>query len=142
MSVRDLLQRLQAQPPGAPVDWRKIREDMHDEHDRATTTEERVALLEIFKAVMDLVKRSGLTPEDMEKFKEANLKDYRLLIVKEALVGENICTETLDAVTQREVAAGRMAQDDNLREAAVSGMAAPHLSRAELIAMEAKKKSG
>lgn len=141
MSVNDLLQRLQAQPAGAPIDWQKIREEIHDEHDRATTTEERVALLGIFTAVMDLVERGGLSHEAMEKFRAARLADYRLLIVKECLVGENVCTETLDAVTQREVVAGRMAPDDELRKNAVLAMAAPHLSRAELIAMETRRGS-
>lgn len=133
MSASDLLQRLQAAPPGAALDWRKIREEIHDEHERATTTEERVILLGIFKAVMDLIERSDLDHEDLEKFREARLTDYRLLIVKEALIGENVCTETLDTVTQREISAGRMSPDDSLRETAVVGMAAPHLSRVELI---------
>ena len=50
-------------------------------------------------------------------------------------MGTNVCVETLDAVTRREVEADRMAPDDELRVAAVNGMAAPHYSRAELEAL-------
>lgn len=136
-----LLQRLQATGPGDSLDWRKIREEIHDEHDRATTTAERVTLLEIFQAVMNQVERSGLSPEDLESFKDARKKDYNLLIVKETRVGENVCTETLYAVTEREVAVGRMAPDHPLRAAAVEAMAAPHLSREELVAIAQGKRA-
>jgi hypothetical protein len=132
MSANDLLQRLKTMPSSAPLEWTKIREEIHDEHERAETMEERVILLEIFKAVMDQVERAGLTTDDLTTFRAARLKDYRLLIVRECMIGENVSTETLDAVTQREVAADRMAPDDELRQLAVKGMAAPHLSPAEL----------
>jgi hypothetical protein len=41
-------------------------------------------------------------------------------------------------VTNREVAAGRMTEDHNLRKLAVDGCAAPHLTHAELLAKHAK----
>jgi hypothetical protein len=54
MSVSDLLQRLEAQTAvGAPMDLLQIRQDMHAEHKRATTTADRKAVLGIHKAVMD-----------------------------------------------------------------------------------------
>ena len=87
---------------------------------------------------MDRVERSGIVQE-LEMFKEARRQDYALLITKEALVGENVCAETLDAITEREVAAGRMAPEDPIRQGAVAAMAAPHFTRAELVAMEADK---
>lgn len=67
MSASELLQRLEAHPLDAPLDWRKIREEIHEEHERATTLEERVTLLAIHKAVMDEVERSGIAAENMEK---------------------------------------------------------------------------
>ncbi len=51
------------------------------------------------------------------------------------MVGTNVCVGTLDEVTRREIDAGRMAEDDELRNLAKMSMAAPHLSRAELIAL-------
>lgn len=140
--MSDVLQRLRSLPLGAPLDWRKIREEIHNEHERATTTNQRVTLLGIYQTVMDTVERSGgIAREDLGDFKDARLKDYRLLIVREALVGENVCAETLNAITEREVAAGRMAPYDTLRRTATLGMAAPHLSRAELIALDAEQRS-
>ena len=51
------------------------------------------------------------------------------------MVGTNVCVETLDEVTRREIDAGRMAEDDELRNLAKMSMAAPHMSRAELLAL-------
>jgi hypothetical protein len=48
--------------------------------------------------------------------------------------------EKLDAVTQREVAAVRMAPDDELRELAEAAVFAPHYSHVELVAMEEEKR--
>src|SRR5260221_1018087 len=115
MPTSDLLRRLQENPPGSPLDWRKVREEIHDEHERAVTSDERATLLQIFGLVMDLVERqAALNAEDLKQFRNAREADYRLLIVKEALVGENVCTETLDVITPREDAAGRMTADHEL----------------------------
>ena len=32
--MSELLQRLAAMAPGETLDWRKVREEIHDEHDR------------------------------------------------------------------------------------------------------------
>lgn len=53
MSARDLLQRLQNQPLGTALDWRALREEIHDEFERATSGEDRAILLAIFQTVMD-----------------------------------------------------------------------------------------
>jgi hypothetical protein len=41
----ELLERLKAIAPDETLDWLKVREEIHDEHDRATTTAERVRYL-------------------------------------------------------------------------------------------------
>ena len=87
---------------------------------------------------MDIAETT-VAPEDLKTFQGARLKHYKTFIVQEALVGENVCVETLNAITQREIAAGRMTPDEELRKTAEMGMAAPHLSRAELMAMAAKQ---
>ena len=81
---------------------------------------------------MDVVE-SQLAPEQLSIFQETRRKHYSSFIVEEALVGENICVETLYAITSREVEAGRMAPDHNVRKAAEMGVAEPHMSRAELV---------
>ena len=90
---------------------------------------------------MALVKQSGVTPKGSEKLRQTRLKDGHLLIVRKSLVGDKIRPETIDPVTQSEVAAGRMTPGDDLCKAAVPAVAAPYLSRPELIAMDANKRT-
>ena len=123
--------------PGAPlVNWREINKEICNEFGRATTEDYRIALLEGFKSTMDIAETT-VAPESLRVFQDARAKQYKLFIVEEALVGENVCVETLHAITQREIAAGRMLPDNELRKIAEMGMAAPHLSRAELMATAA-----
>jgi hypothetical protein len=55
------------------------------------------------------------------------------------MVGANVCADTLAAITQREVAEGRMAPDHELYVMAHQQVALPHRSRAELVALAAQK---
>lgn len=136
-----VLQRLQSMKPGDPLDWRQVREQIHDEHARAASTAERVALLETYRVVMDAAeKESGFDAENLEAFRETRLKDYHLLLVQEARIGDNACVETMYAVIEREIAAGRMSPDDTLRETAVKFMAEPHMSREELMEEDRRKR--
>lgn len=129
-----LLDRLLHAEDGAPLNVPAIREEIHDEFKLAKTPGERASLLAIFKAVMDAVERSGsLEPEELKAFQDARSKDYNLLIVSESLVGESVCTEILNEVTQREVSDGRMEPDHELRTLAVNAMAAPYVSKGQLI---------
>jgi hypothetical protein len=138
MSETSLLQQL-LDAPGAPLtNWREIVEEVNAEFARCTTSDCRVALPATFKATIDIAETT-VVPEDLETFRQARLRHYKSFVVQEATIGGNVCVETLDAITQREVAAGRMAPSDSLREVAVASMAAPHLSRAELVAMEEAK---
>lgn len=141
MRVDELLQRVQANPDAAPPDWAEIREEMLEAHERAETTEERVALLEVFDALMDLVERSAVAPDELAAFRRTRLTDYRQMVVREAQIGDSICVETLDAVTQREIDAGRMSPDDELRDRVAREMAAPHATRAELMARDAERRA-
>lgn len=134
MSASELLQRVKSLPRDQPIDWASIREEIHDEFDQAKSEDDRVLLLGLHQAVLDLVERqANLPPDDLAAFRKTRLQDYHLLIVKEVVVGEHVCTETLDAVSKREMQAGRMAPDDALRQAATQGISEPHLTRAELV---------
>ena len=119
--------------PGAPlINWREIIKEVEAEFAKAETSERRASLLNVFSTTMNAAETT-VAAEDLETFREARKKHYKLFIVQEALVGEVICVETLDEVTRREISAGRMSPDDRLREIAEQGMAEPHLSRAELL---------
>jgi len=51
--------------------------------------------------------------------------------------GGDVSVEMLVAVTGREIAAKRMAEDHELRRMALAGAAAPHLSHAQLVTKHA-----
>ena len=96
-------------------------------------------LLAIFKIVMDEVERH-LGDENLEQFRRERAKDYNVLIVRESLIGENVSVDKLAAVTDREVGAGRMPPDHELRKLAVRGIGAAHLSPTELKALAEPEK--
>jgi len=146
MGVNDLIESLaSAGESGQEIDFRAIRKRIYEEHDRATTIEDRVKLIQVFNLIMDLVERNlernGTAPNVIQEFRNARESDYRLLLVKESMVGENVCAETLAAVTQREVSAGRMAPDHTLYTMAQEQVAGPHVTRAELVAIAAQKRA-
>jgi hypothetical protein len=87
-------------------------------------------------------------PKLIEDFRKARQQDYNIFIVKECtvgldtpVVGGDVSVERLMAVTNREVASGRMSEEDSLRKTAVQAAAAPHMSDAELVAKHAKLKA-
>jgi hypothetical protein len=123
MSVRELLESLDQIRPGEPLNWLQIREGILREHERATSGADRDALLAIHTSVMDAVDRSmmdaverGEVERDaLAAFRKARRQDYCRLIAFEAQVGDQISPQKLDGITRREVEAGRMAPDDELR---------------------------
>jgi hypothetical protein len=141
MSASDLIKRLEAMPPGLPLNWREIRDEIQREADTPNTPEERVLLLWLFNRTLDQAEWEvgEVAPEKLDELRKVRAADYRMLLVKEALVGENVCADTLYEVTGREIEAGRMVPDDSFRKFAAKGVSEPHFSRAELIKLAAKK---
>jgi hypothetical protein len=90
-------------------------------------------------SVLNLVKPT-INPDDQAKFQEASENIYKLHIVQECTIDGQICIETADAVTRREIDAGRMSPKHNLRHVAEMGMRAPHFTRAQLLQAEAEKR--
>ena len=120
---------------GAPfLNTQEIFDEISNEFEKASTDEDRSNLLNTLVSVMNIVLPT--IPEDkVAEIKEANRKIYHSFIVQESVIAGNVCVETLYQVTSREIAAGRMTEDNNLRKIATDGMAEPHNTRAELIAM-------
>ena len=132
MADSTLLEQLMDKP-GAPfVNWEDIIKQVDEDFPLADTEAKRVALLAVFKATMDIAE-SNVAAEDIEKFRDARSKHYKSFLVQECLVGEDVCTETMFAVTAREISAGRMSANDSLCQLVEAAMAAPHLTRAELL---------
>src|SRR6516225_2605791 len=125
MSAKQLLRDLQSLPERGPLDWRSIRKRIHDEFDAATTVAERELLLAIHKTTMDYAETT-VREEDLPKFRELRRQDYAALLIKETRVGVDISPEKALEVTAREIAAGRMTEDDELRKISVAACAGPH----------------
>jgi hypothetical protein len=128
-----------------------VRKKILKEFDAAVTSDQRGTLLAIFKAVTDNVERNlAVRPDQaqlLEEFRKARDQDYKIFIVQECtvgldtpVVGGDISVDMLMAVTNREIAAGRMTEDHSLRKLAIEGAAAPHLSHTELVTKHAKLK--
>jgi len=102
---------------------REMREWLHAQYPLATTDEQRSRLLDLHRELNDSMERQLTNPEALEQLREVRSKDYRLLLVSEVVDQEgNASPELLARVTEREVRAGRMAEDDELRVLARQGM--------------------
>jgi hypothetical protein len=120
-------------------EFRELARRKDSEFDRSTTTELYTALHIVFKSTMDIAETT-VPPDGLEKFQEARRRQYDLFIAREAMVGVNVSVETLDTITLREIAAGRMSLDNPCRQLAIAGMAEPHYSRDDLLALEEEAK--
>jgi hypothetical protein len=95
MSATELAERLAKEAEsGSSFDWRKVQQEIVDEHDRATNMAERILCLSLYKALMGTVERQNIIePKDLEKFKTLRAQQYRLLLIREATIGR---TDGLD----------------------------------------------
>jgi hypothetical protein len=147
MSIENLANELQS---AESFDVVEVRAKIQKEFDAATTSDQRAKVLAIFKATMDLIERNLTSRGDQEAlladFRKARAQDYNTFIYQECTVGldspggGDISVEMLMAVTNREIAAGRMTEDHSARKIAVESAAAAHLSHAELRAKHARLK--
>jgi len=123
-------------------DWQGCREDIHREFEKAQTFEQRGVLLAIYHAMMNIVEKNLIAPSDVETFKKARDQDYCLFIAKESTQGENVNSEILEQVTRREVQAGRMSPDHQLRKLALIGTTFGISPTAQLHEIEQQKAHG
>jgi hypothetical protein len=126
-----------------------LRDKIVEEFGAAVTDGQRSVLLAMLTAVLDQVERHLASQGDKAKaladFRAARAYEYKSLIYQECtvgldtpVVGGDISLDMLMAVTNREIAAGRMTEDHSARKLAAEGVAAPHPSHAELLAKHAK----
>jgi hypothetical protein len=149
MTIESLINEMKTAKSFDVVD---IRAKIQKEFDAAQTSDQRGTVLALFKAAMDQVERhlAGQGDDKAELLaglQKARAQDYKIFIVQEStvgldtpVVGGDVSVDMLMAVTNREIAAGRMTEDYSLRKIAVEGAAAPHLSHAELLSKHAKLK--
>jgi hypothetical protein len=87
MTLSELLDDVGDRPGHLLTRWREIRDEIHDEHERAITFDERGVLLAIYQVVMDFVEtQSSFSPKDLTAFKVARRQDHCLLLTREAAV--------------------------------------------------------
>jgi hypothetical protein len=148
MSIQSLVEYMKT---ATNKDIREVRDRIDKEFKVAPTSEQRGTLLALFTAFMDAMERGLAAHGDqklLEDFKGARAQDYKIFIVQECtvgldtpVVGGDVSVDMLMAVTNREIAAGRMTEDHSMRKIALEGAAHPHLSHAELVAKHAKLKA-
>ncbi len=104
---------------------------------------EHAALVQLFHDIMDMVEKRGIVPpEKMATFRQVRDQDYRLMLMPEITIGAHVSAELAAAVTAREVRAGRMRQDDPMRQSAEAALSQPFQSIAELQMIERNRKAG
>ena len=120
MSAPDLMKRIVQQlESGGTFDWDRTREEIVAEHRSATTTADRVLCLGLYKSIMDAVERNNIGPTEMAKFQELRQQEYNLLLINEAMIEKTdgiLDPVVMKVITDREVAAGRMVENDDLRK--------------------------
>ena len=128
--------------PGAQVPKEQcdaIIQEVIRQWDTADTEPKRTALLQVMNATYDVLEPM-MFGEDNKRFAEYRDKLYKTLLLSEVMIGENISTSRLLAVTEREVASGRMTENHTLRQLAATASAAPYLSDEELYKIANEKK--
>jgi hypothetical protein len=95
--------------------WVAYRNELVELSPQLNDEADRVVLLAAYKALMDTVE-PNIQGADLPVFRKARLEEYRRLLIEECIDGDKVDPARLDRVTSREVAAGRLAADDDLRE--------------------------
>lgn len=135
MIKSELIDEVPDSPAEALANWRQIRVKIHDAFEQATSAQQRSALLALNHSIMNMVDKA-MDPKDLESFREIRGHSYSLLVVKECLVGDEVCAQVADVVVRREIAAGRMAPNHGLRDLAQMSAFAAHLKRTRLLARQ------
>lgn len=107
------------------INFREMRQEILREHEKAPNEADRVVCLKMHAALMNLMERVAVEPENLLKFRETRSQDYALMLVREAMIGQtdsNVDPFKLLPITTREVRDGRMSPDDELHKLAVGGV--------------------
>ena len=101
-------------------DWRTFRDEIAALHERVTTEDEHVSLLEAHRKLVAVAK-FAYDEETYAKLLPITAAEYRMFLNKEAMQDGLINPVLLERVTRREVEAGRLDPDDELRKLAIAG---------------------
>lgn len=101
-------------------DWHAFRDEIAALHEKAATEEEYVTLLEAHRNLV-AVGKFAYDDETYAKLLPIAAAEYRMFLNKEALENGSINPALLERITRREVEAGRLDADDDLRKLSVAG---------------------
>jgi hypothetical protein len=103
-------------------DWRTFRDEITALHHEATTEEEYVALLEAHCNLV-AVGEDAFDKDTYAKLLPIARAEYRMFLNKESMEEGLINPVLLERVTRREVEAGRLDPDDEIRKGVVAAAA-------------------
>ncbi len=116
-------------------DWMTFRDEISQLHGQARSQQEYVTLLEAFSNLI-AVGPHAFDEGTWARISAVALGEYKLFLNVEAMEGQDLMSPVmLDAITAREVDAGRLAEGSEFRQFAKSGVALgdridkKHLSR-------------
>jgi hypothetical protein len=101
-------------------DWRAFQQEIERLHKEARTQDEYVALLEAHRNLIAVAEHC-FPPDIAAEIRRIGESEYKLFLNIEAMEGDLINPTMLDRITAREVAAGRLAPDDEFRKLAEAG---------------------
>jgi hypothetical protein len=121
-AIGGLLVRMMSAGVATWPEARAYRDEIVALNPSARTDEEQTALLFAFDSVMNRVEVDELiAPESFADFRNVRKADYLMMLNVQAMDGDSIHPVRLDEITRREVAAGRLAADDEFRQLALAG---------------------
>lgn len=103
-------------------DWRTFRDEIAALHADATTEEEYVILLEAHCTLV-AVGKEAFDPETYAKLLPIAQAEYLMFLNKESMEDGVVNPVLLERVTRREVQAGRLSSEDELRKLGIAGAA-------------------
>lgn len=105
---------------GQSGDWLAFRDEIAALHADASTEDEYLTLLEAHTNLVAAAK-FAFDEETYKKILLVAAAEYKMFLNKEAMEDGVINPVILERITRREIAAGRLNPDDNLRKLAVAG---------------------
>lgn len=101
-------------------DWKAFQQEIARLNKEARTQEEYVTVLEAHRNLIAVAEHC-FPPDTAAEIQRIGYGEYKLFLNVEAMEGELINPVMLDKITAREVAAGRLAPDDEFRKLAEAG---------------------
>ena len=121
-------------------DWLGLHELIVQHHNETEVPGEHESLLILHESLMDKIATHHSGHIDVEAFGQLRLQEYNKLLLRECQVGGSFCVDTLYALTQRELEAGRMLPSHEFIEISIDATASDHYSREQLNRQQEKIK--